>query len=1272
MSRRSICLFCLSLSVFTVAAVAQTALGIITGIVNDPAGAVVAGATIEAKSTNSSQIYRAVSTETGNYTISQLPVGPYELSVTVAGFKKYTRQGLNLAAAQTMRIDIPLEVGTNTESVTVTAEASLLKTESGELTHNISSNQLEQLPVISVGGVGTNQTTGLRDPAALLKMIPGVNFNVNATIVVNGTPNGTTTALVEGMPAGMTTSAFKIFTDLGQAGVDAVQEAAVQTSNYAAEFGQVGGAVINYTMKSGTNQYHGVLFDYGVNEILNAAQPYTGLRSPTRRHDFGGTMGGPIRIPKLYDGRNKTFFFWNWEEFREDEVIKTVTSTVPTDAYRNGDFNQLIVGNQLNGQNRFIGIGGANFIDPLGRSIIAGQIFDPFTTHSGVVCSAAGTPVPTCATSGLTGSLFDVRDPFPGNKIPQNATYLDPVAQKILALVPRPTGPNSLAGQTGNNFQNPFTSSRVSTVPSLKIDHQVGSKGHFSFYGGTTGTDSQYSIPFGNADGFPTPITQARGTFEHAQTIRLNYDHTLTPTLLLHVGVGYSGEDFFDNAPVRNYDPFKELGLKGGTLIRQFPVITIGSAGVNFGGLSGGSGGLGPLVQSSTGSERRPEGNANASWVKRNHTFKAGMDARFERYPVVNTGNTAGNYSFAGTAFIGGGATDQPAITPTFSGLTNATIRGFAFANFLLGDVEALTLSQPTVTRQAKSEWGVFLQDNWKVTRKFTLDLGLRWDYGTYPREQYGRAAAFSATTPNENAGNHLGAAIFEATCHCTFADVYPYAIGPRVGLAYQINSKTVFRGGIGVVYNATGTTGGSIISGANAGTPAQFGGWVSQLKDGVPSSVAPVFPDFHPGVGFAPGSIGTNPTNLDRNSGRPARQLQWSVGIQREINHNFLVEASYVANRGVWWPASGLAPVNSMSVDLLAKYGFAVGDANGNLLQTLVPNLNAAQKSTLAQHGVGLPYAGFASLSSPSVLSSLLPFPQYNGNISPTSAPLGNTWYDSLQLLATKRLSRGLTFSANYTYSKNLDLMSSPDIFNRALGKNLSANDIPHLFRFQSQYVVPKLRATSGILSNKILKYALADWGMTWYLQYQSAGLVGPATVNVGLPATVTTNPISKWLGRGPGPAQQALDANGQPISPWSIDWTDYSGVHHTDPLDPNCHCFDPAKTVLLNPKAWVSVPDAQWAANQSSIRSFRGIRQPTENVGFSRDFRFKERVSLHLRVDFANAFNRTRLPAISLANFTTAASFPNGIPTGFGTMNPLSGTSGMRTGIFVARIQY
>ena len=931
-----------------------------------------------------------------------------------------------------------------------------------------------------------------------------------------------------------------------------------------------------------------------------------------------------------------------------------MTTTVPTDAYRAGNFNQLIIGNRdAAGNNRTVQIGGKDFIDPLGRNIIAGQLFDPKSVQS-VLCTGT---VATCATSGLTGSLFDVRNAYVGNVIP--LTSMDPIALKILAMVPRPTGPNFLAGQTGNNFQNPFISGRTSTVPSLKIDHQWTPKLRMSFYGGTTGTDSQYSIPFGNADGFPTPITQARGTFEHAQTLRLNFDYTITPTLLLHLGAGYSGEDFADHAPVRDYDPFKELGLKGGTLIRQFPVINIGTAGVNFGGLAGGSGGLGPLVQSTTGSERRPAGNVNMSWVKNNHTFKIGAEVRLERYPVTNTSSTAGNYTF------GGGPTDQIALTPSFNGLQNATIRGFGLASFMLGDVTNVSLSLPTGIRTAKSEWGLFVQDTWKVTRKLTVDLGLRWDYGTYPQEQYGRVSNFSPTIVNGNAGGHPGGAIFQAVCKCQFAANYPYAVGPRLGFAYQVNNKTVLRGGFGLVYNATNTAAGATSNSANAGTP-NFDQWVSQFQNGIPSTVVPQWPVYDPGIGLANGTIGTAPTNLDPNAGRPARQLQWSLGLQRQLNRNLVVETSYVANRGVWWTAAGLAPNNSISESLLSRYGMGVGNlADGTLLATLVPNLSVAQKSTLASRGIALPYAGFGLSGSPSVLNSLLPFPQYTGNINPTSAPLGNTWYDSLQTSVTQRFAHGLSVSANYTFSKNLDLMSSPDIYNRQLGKNISVNDVPHLFKLQTQYVVPRLRASKGILGNKILQYALKDWGTGWYLQYQSAALVG-------LPATVTTNPISKWLGRGPGPAQQALDANGKPISPWSIDWTDYSGTHHTDPLNVNCHCFDPATTVVLNPKAWVSVPDGQWANNQSAIRSFRGIRTPSESANVSRDFQLREGIHMNLRVEFTNMFNRTRYPNISLAGLTTAASFPNKVPTGFGTINPVSGTAGSRTGTFILRISY
>jgi len=285
--------------------------------------------------------------------------------------------------------------------------------------------------------------------------------------------------------------------------------------------------------------------------------------------------------------------------------------------------------------------------------------------------------------------------------------------------------------------------------------------------------------------------------------------------------------------------------------------------------------------------------------------------------------------------------------------------------------------------------------------------------------------------------------------------------------------------------------------------------------------------------------------------------------------------------------------------------------------------------------------------------------------------APLGKTWYDALQTSVTKRYSHGFLLNANYTYSKNLDQLTTIDPFNRSLGKNISANDLPHAFRLTTQYEVPtRLNSDLPVLKNKVVAYALSGWSTGWTLSYQSARLVG-------LPTSAGSTPISNFLGYGPGPAQLIPG-----MSPWSVDWTDYNGTHHTDPLDINCHCFDPTKTQVLNPKAWTNVPDGQFAANQSSIRSFRGFRTPLESANFGRNFRIKERVNLNLRVEFTNIFNRMLYSSlttpIALGNFASApVPFTTGpnkglLSSGFGVVNPTAGTSNQRSGTFVARFQF
>lgn len=1257
---RLLCLLSL-LSICTVSLFAQAGAGTITGIISDPTGAVIAGAPIEAKNVETGAIYRATSTETGNYTLPQLPAGRYELSLSVMGFKKYDRQNLSLAVTQVMRLDIPLEVGSNAETVTVSAEASLLKTENSELAHNVTVSQMQNLPILSVGGNGGTATSGVRNPWAMVQLIPGTQFTSNSSMSINGSTTSYSIR-VEGQDANMN-DANVIYTQRVQPSVDAIQEVSVQTSNYAAEFGTVGGGIFNVTMKSGTNQYHGNLYDYAVNEVLNAHQPYTGARTAQKRHDYGGTLGGPVRVPKIYNGENRTFFFWSFEQFRENALITAAPGggfpTVPIPQYRTGDFSPLIpsYGQLVNGvqtPRNITTASGANYVDPLGRTIQSGSIFDP-TTQRTVICNSIS---PSCSS---VGASVQVRDQFVSNRIPQTAAYLDPVAQKVLALVPGPL--NVPSTQLGQNYQNPWITHRTTEIPSLKVDQQFGSKGHFSGYYGLTGTESQYSSPNGNMEGFPEPITAARGTFIHARTIRLNYDHTLTPTMLLHVGVGYWNEDFDDHAPTTNYDAEKELGLRGATLKRNFPNMVLYTAGtaptIAQGGMSnlGTSGGI-----QSVNFEQKPSANLNLSWVHKNHTAKIGGEWRATGYPNYNLASTAGSYTF------GTGPTTQSALQGV-AGLANNNT-GFQLATFMLGYVTAGSVSVPVVSHTGQQQYALFVQDTWKVTRKVTLDLGLRWDYGTYRNETYGRFGNFSTTTPNPSAGGRPGATIYEATCNCNFASNYPYAIGPRIGVAYQIDRKTVFRAGIGVVYSPTSNATGSATSGANAGTPAP-NQWLFQLKDGMPTSVRPVWPAFDPANAQIPGTVAAAPTYVDPNAGRPSRQVQWSAGLQREISRNFVIEASYVANRVIWNGGGALASINAISQADLAKYGFTdfTNAQDATLLNTTISNLTTAQRSNLANRGVNLtPYAGFPSTQI--VRQALYPYPQYSVTggvgITPSGAPLGKTWYDSLQTTITKRLSHGLSLNANYTYSKTLDLTASPDIFNRSLGKDLANNDLPHQFRLSAEYTSPKVKF--GIFQNKILSYIVSDWGMGWFLQYQSA-------VAIARPTTNTTIPISQFLGRSPGNAQLIA---GQPL--YSTDWTDLSGNKHTDELDINCHCYDPTKTIVLNKNAWANIPDGVFGAQQSTIRGLRGVRQPLENVNFSRNFRIRERMSFQIRAEFQNAFNRTRYgttgsAAVNVGNFQSSptTNAQTGLYSGgFGTIVPTGGTTGFRTGLLIGRLVF
>ena len=483
--------------------------------------------------------------------------------------------------------------------------------------------------------------------------------------------------------------------------------------------------------------------------------------------------------------------------------------------------------------------------------------------------------------------------------------------------------------------------------------------------------------------------------------------------------------------------------------------------------------------------------------------------------------------------------------------------------------------------------------------------------------------------------------------CGCNFANNYPLALGPRLGVAYQINSKTVFRAGFGIVYTGTGDVNGATgaFSVSNAFSNPQFGDPFMQLQDGItvpPSQYA--WPNFDPGQ-FPKGTSLTSPNVFyDQNAGRPARQYQWSAGLQREILKDLVVEASYVANRGVWWNSASLININAITPQILANYGLNLNNAAD--LKILTSNLNSANAGSFQNQ---VPYAGFPTTST--VAQSLRPYPQF-GNLTTWWSPLGKTWYDSLQAKATKRFSHGLTVTSVFTWQKQLAMGSANaptvgssvgavnDVFNRAQNKYLSQYDQPFLFNLSATYTVPKVG------SNKIVSWAARDWTVGAFLAYSS-----------GMPilAPAAQNALANVLFRG-------TYANRVPGVPLFT-------------KDLNCHCIDPNKDFVLNPAAWTDPPAGQFGTSAAYYDDYRYQRRPVENFNLGRTFRIREGMTFNVRAEFTNIFNRTEMgnPTSVNAKATQTTQAATGKPTaGFGYINSSSVAGQPRAGTIVARFQF
>jgi hypothetical protein len=461
---------------------------------------------------------------------------------------------------------------------------------------------------------------------------------------------------------------------------------------------------------------------------------------------------------------------------------------------------------------------------------------------------------------------------------------------------------------------------------------------------------------------------------------------------------------------------------------------------------------------------------------------------------------------------------------------------------------------------------------------------------------------------------------------------------------------KTVIRFGAGVSYSKTDANNNKSINtgSVNPYNTTSYGDPAYLMQDGIPYHVS--FPNFNPGQLPLPGTVG-NPTNfIDQNAGRPARTIQWSLGVQREITTNLLVEASYVGNRGVWWQANTMANVNALTPQRLASFGLSLN--NPDDLKLLASPLNSA---LAAQRGFSTPpYPTFPV--SNTVAQSLRPMPGYLTLVN-TWPPLGNTWYDSLQAKVTKRFSHGLDFTYSFTWAKQLTIgaeqdygyfrevnASTNDVFNRQNNKYLSGYDQPLLSVIAGNYTLPKFRQFQGF-AGKTASWAIRDWEVGAVLRYASGF---PIQVPMAQSKLSTYTFQNTFVNRVPG----------QPLFTQDL----------------NCHCFDPNKAFVLNPAAWSDPAPGQFGTAAAYYNDYRQQRRPSESMSIARNFRFRERMNIQIRAEFTNIFNRTEVNNPTSTNaFATRTTNAAGQNTaGFGWVNTASVYSLPRQGTLVARFTF
>ena len=1034
---------------------AQSERGTISGTIRDTTGAVIPGAKITVTNSATGVVINLTSNDVGEYTIPNLQVGSYNVKVEKEGFRPAILNGLQVDASTNVRADTNMEVGQSTQAVEVQAAAMQLQTEDAKTSVTINQHLVDALPLVVAGAV--------RSPFDLATLTPEAKTGGgDAGFALGGGQAASYQATLDGVSVNTSRALQKSWVTSNAPSVEALTEFTVDTNGFKAEFSHAGGGVMTFVTKSGANRFHGSAYEFLRNNDFDANDWFSNKlgrgRQIYKQNDFGFTFGGPVWIPKIYHGKNKTFFFFSLEGFRNRTGASNVTATVPTPEMYNGDFSK--------------------WVDSKGNVI---PIYDP-----------------TTQVTGANGTV--TRAQFANNQIPKSlfsTTSVQALGVFQASGALAPNSPSAIPGNPGYVNNNYIIGSGTSVLPvdkrSIKGDHVFNEKHRISGY---YGFDRESQVPGPNGPPtLPGLYSNYNDLQQATDVIRFSWDWTFSPTKLNHF---YAGGNNWrqDHKPPQEYlGNWKSKFCLGNVPDCNDNLVNLFSGGTgNTYSTWGG--------QADNGSENTVYAyNDDFTWIKGSHTLKFGGMYQVNHYNGFGRQCEAGCVGFS---YLETGK----------AGVTDPTQGGNAFASFLLGQADSGQIDTVRFIGQQFYYYGGFIQDDWHVKRNLVINIGLRWDTNLPPTGLNDRWADFSPTTPNPAAGGRPGAVLFAGTGTGrvgtrTLSDPWFGGFGPRLGFAYSWNDKTVIRGSYGRFFgelmSVTGSTHNmgftltqTFANQTNGLQPTYT------LNQGMPPWTAPPF--INPSV-----SNGSTVSWFQGNeTSRLPESNNFNLSLQRQLTGSMLVEVSYNAAIGSHLQTQ-LLDVNQDNPSVLTAFG---------TIQQSTAVLSSAVGSAAANAaGVTAPYPGFTGTVKQALrpfpqYGTIQTF-EGQGDHS------GHSTYHAAILRVEKRYAHGITFQASYVFSKILTNADSywgnnttstgngcclaADQYNRKLEKSIGQFDQTHNFKtgfvLESPFGKGKPYMTHGIGA-----WVLGNWGLSGVLTYASGQPVG-ITSSYVLPLYANTN---------------------------------------------------------------------------------------------------------------------------------------------------------------------